>query len=58
VTDSPCAISSDSVFPPDGTVPANVIVAATGARTGVPIAAPIEMPRCWPGAFGFSSSKT
>ena len=52
VTESPCAVSSESVLPPTGTVPAKVTVASTGASTGVPVGAPIEMPRCCPGALG------
>ena len=42
----PDGVSIEIVFPPLGTVPANVTAPPLGATTLVPAGAPTSMPRC------------
>src|SRR5919204_451842 len=52
VTAYPVEVRIVTVLPPLGTVPANVTVPPAAASTGVPVGAPMSMPRCWPAAYG------
>src|SRR5919198_4696440 len=46
----------ETVLPPFGSVPANDTTPFAGARTGVPLGAPMSIPRCCPTAYGWSGS--
>ena len=52
VTTYPSAVSSVSVLPEDGTLPANVTVPPAGAATGPPGSPATSTPRCCPPAYG------
>src|SRR5919201_6358275 len=52
VTAYPVGVWIVTVLPPFGTVPANDTTPPAAARTGVPVGAPMSIPRCWPAAYG------
>src|SRR5919198_841882 len=52
VTAYPVGVWIVTVLPPFGTVPANDTSPPAAATTGVPLGAPMSMPRCWPAAYG------
>jgi hypothetical protein len=58
VTEYPSAVSIVTLFPEDGTEPANVTVPAAGASTVEPGSPPTSRPRCCPPAYGWFGSKT
>ena len=52
VTAYPSCVWIVTVLPPVGTTPAKETVPLAGASTGVPLGAPMSMPRCCPAAYG------
>ena len=46
----PSAVRTATVSPDEPATPLNVTVPADAARTGVPTAAAMSIPRCWPPA--------
>jgi hypothetical protein len=57
VTEYPSGVSIVTLFPEDGTEPANVTVPEAGASTVEPAVAPTSMPRCCAAAYGCAGSK-